>query len=474
MMDDPPESPPDEALDVSRRTLLGCISVGGTLASIPGLSIGGSDSVGGEHGNPVSVTAGGHQSTASPTGSFREIAEFLDPVETATTLRDLSEDHRWTPDEDRFSFRAMVRRHTHPDRRDQRFLFLNTFLMDWGPGSVIGTKPRVDARAREIGQYIRDHELDIAALAEVWRTDEMRSVLDQFTTKPQHVDHVADRIAGDLGKREERAAGSAGLLTLSADVPIVADRFDEYRHEYTNVGEQTLDGRADKGVLLAVLDEGLGPSRLLIYNTHLQAGNKQVALKQALQLATFIRETKSERDLALVAGDFNIDADGTDSYSTSEIADVEFDVPEILRRAVLEQVEDGVPTGERVARKTAHSMLIHLFSVLGFTDAWATRNGAPGFTSNVDSPAVTEVTCRPDPRDERWCADDDESGKTDDAARIDYLFVSRPSLRQSFRLDITRPRRPRTVRPPAAPGRDEIVFLSDHLGLRTTLRLSPA
>jgi hypothetical protein len=100
------------------------------------------------------------------------------------------------------------------------------------------------------------------------------------------------------------------------------------------------------------------------------------------------------------------------------------------------------------------------------------RNDTPGYTSDLTQPDLAELICPPNPHDRRFCDDNIPTLSPNRASRIDYIFVSKPTAYQSFTLDFTRPQRLRLARDINAPGRDEIAFLSDHIGLMTTMLMS--
>ena len=60
--------------------------------------------------------------------SFREIAQFMDSVEPAIGVRRLLDQHQLEPGD---GLAEVFRRHMNPNLQDRRFLFWNTFLMDF-------------------------------------------------------------------------------------------------------------------------------------------------------------------------------------------------------------------------------------------------------------------------------------------------------------------------------------------------------
>ncbi len=356
-----------------------------------------------------------------------------------------------------------------------KFICLNAYLMDvdiddWFGNSTRGSKPQVGARANEIGRYVKDH-YDLAALCEVWTNAEKGALLRQWPTPPQHSHRITRKIQWNRPREafrsEKNRTGSSGLLTISQKLQIVGEKFGEYRHE-TGRAER----KADKGVLLTTLDTGLGPSRLQLYNTHLQSGNKIVALKQVIELAKFILETRGHQDVAILAGDFNLSANDTERFNMNEISDVGFSIPNQIHQAIFYEVSDGQVTSVRRENKTAYELLQNILEVIGFRDLWAVRNGSTGYTSGANRPGIMEKVCRPDIQNPNYC-DDSAVTSTTDSSRIDYIFVSPAAKNQSFQLEFTRPRRLRLERTDDAPGKHEIAFLSDHIGLETTLLIAP-
>lgn len=453
--------------------------------------------------------------------TFQEMAEFMDPVEPPNTLRELYNMHRWARSEEWISLRAIARRHTSPYREVQRFMFLNTWLMDvsaddpgWGAvlGGLLGgpvgaagaaaagdftggSKPAVDARAREIGEFIYD-TVDIACLAEVWEEEEKDTIVSQWPSdrRPFHKE-------GDIGRF---AKNSDGLLVISRELPIVRDK---ERHEFTFASGH--DAKADKAVIQVRVDVGIEPSLLELYVTHFQAGDRMIQLTQAIETAWFISRTHDPANPAILVGDFNIKAH--DERETIDSAELVETYKSMIRRRV-PAVHVGELSGDfrrfldrtladEPRSLTDYEVLVELLAEVGFNDLWEARNGTSGYTSHMDNSWVAEQICPPHedgpnldshPRI-KFCKDisvpadekrSDEQGSSpplkfreDDepkwSDRIDHIFVSQSSEDQSFTVDFTRPRRLRLERDPDAPKFDKIAFMSDHIALETILLITP-
>lgn len=413
--------------------------------------------------------------------TLRTIARVLDPVEPATSLRALIGQH--FSDTPIVSLAELARRHTHPQRSEQDFFVFNTFLMDI-PFS--GRKPAVEYRDAEIGRAISDRSYDLICLSEVWHREERLDLLENLDFA-----HTVAHRSGGRGVNAVQIGGSAGLVTVSRDLPIVAD----HDHEYQN--ESGSDSNAAKGVLLTVheieWDTRPTPSSLNIFSTHLNAqGVAKYA--QVLELAYFIWQTKDKvrgdrsrpgrpgLNASIVAGDFNIDRESGNGVDTAEYAALasRWNLPDIIVRAITNVVnEDGEITPTTRGSKTGFELLTDVLAALGFVDLWGRRNGTPGSSSGLNQPGVVDVIALPADDDESLCNDDFDSAAIDALTSrptaIDHVFVSRNTDVMSFTIDYTRPRRPRTERDPAAPeyGDGGLTFLSDHLGIQTTLLLSP-
>ncbi len=412
--------------------------------------------------------------------SFNTIADFMDPVDTARGLRELLAMHLLEVGD---GYREVWRRHNHPNAVTQRFFAFNTYLMDI-PGE--GRKPAVEYRDAEIGQFTANN-FDICCLSEVWLREERKDLLEEWPDSA-HVEHESGRaawinLAGMLG--------SSGLVTISRTHEIHHKNFYEYKNE------SGADRNAKKGCLLTVLtpianESSRTPSSLNIYSTHMNASG-DAKNKQLFELVKFIWETmdKAVGDTTrpgrpglnnnILSGDFNLDRyqrggllTADDVLQWSEVRAL----PGHLKRAVNHQVlPDGSVTDLVISAKTAFSLLRDLLLVLGFKDLLATRNRSAGgkYTSNLaTSPIASNVPIR-DSEFPFYCDDTvvPNTRTSDRPTAIDHIFVTGPTNNTAFTVDFTRPRRPFSVRPDGATDLDDIRFMSDHLGISTTIMLTP-
>ncbi|QXP54645.1 hypothetical protein H0I25_11160 [Cellulophaga sp. HaHa_2_95] len=410
--------------------------------------------------------------------SFREIAAFMDPVDTARGLRKLLGMHLL---EEGDGYREVWRRHNHPNVITERFFAFNTYLMDI-PGA--GRKPAVEYRDAEIGDFTEEN-FDICCLSEVWLREERKDLLDQWPDSV-HVEHESGR-ASLINLTA--MLGSSGLMTISRSHEIHHKNFYEYKNE------SGADKNAKKGCLLTVLmpianRSSRIPSSLNIYSTHMNASG-EAKNKQLFELVKFVWETmdKVAGDTSrpgrpglnnnILCGDFNLDRYQRGGLLiTDEILEWSEvrDLPGHLQRAVNHQVlPDGTVTNIVIGAKSAFSLLRDLLSVLGFKDLWSTRNGTAGYTSNLPtSPIASNVPIR-DSEFPFYCDDNviPNTRTSDRPTAIDHMFVTGSTSSTAFTIDFTRPRRPFTIRPDDAIDLDEIRFMSDHLGISTTIMLTP-
>ena len=325
------------------------------------------------------------------------------------------------------------------------FVFLNTFLMD--AVTPRSKKPATKERSFEIGKFltgrsigstplVHNQKIDIAAMAEVWKKDVASNILQAWptTAQPQHTEVNAKKMGS-----------SNGLMLISQTFPIEEVKIKAFE-KATLMGAEVL---AEKGVMMVTLNPGIGSSRLQIFVTHMNTDSgpraDKVRESQIKEIGSFIAsntrmENGNPKDYRILVGDFNMGPTVT---------------PKIYKK-----LQDMVET-------------------LGMVDLWEKRNGTPGYTSNMDESAVAAQICSLDPKDQRFCDDMNVPQNINQFTskkkghRIDFMFVSKPSIETSFIVDFSRPRRMRIPRATNAHDYDKIAFVSDHLGLFTNLLISP-
>jgi hypothetical protein len=315
---------------------------------------------------------------------------------------------------------------------------------------VLKKKPALKARAREIGDVLRHDGYDVVALCETWN-DDLRDELIGRWQLPNSGTHLA------LGKAESNTFLGDGLLLGSTNGRIVEVR----RHEYDTRGIDRTPGRlldmladdelwAKKAVLLVRISVGVGVIDLylshLYYGTGLAGSNvgqffphiappsngerKGVRSDQLKELSQFMNATHRAENVAVVCGDFNIDANGKDPNYAGLDALQDFLSKHHLQDRWLIPHEDSV--------------------------------GATGGD-------FSKICAAPQPRDVRYCLDT-TALNVNDGYRIDLILVEEPHTQHSFMLDITRVRRRSFPRLHATEGQ---AHMSDHLGLDCTFVASP-
>ena len=424
--------------------------------------------------------------------SFRDIATFMDPVKTPTNLRQLCNLHSNCENEER-SFRNIWNRHNTHRIREERFMFLNTFLMDadW-PAPSDARKPAVKERTKDIGEFIKNNA-DIATLAEIFEKHIYHKLLNAGwgSNHPFKTDSIG-----------ENTPGESGLGTISQNMNFLRVDFHEYRFE---TGD---DSWAGKGVLLTEFDLGPNLSNIEIYNTHFQADAEFEKQMQVIELAEFFEREHKPENYAMIVGDFNIDFhDRIDPIDSSHpngnpannenrhtyigvvtggggiSADRKYYSPKFFEH-FFSQISNYPDAGF-----TSSEFLFEIFSKIGFEDLWMKRNGTLGYTSDLERRLLyegnkisyTDIICTPFANGSIFCKDEDveatiemyqTSGNKVDTTRIDYIFVLKPSELCNVHVDFSRPRRLRMPRVRKNEAIYEVPFMSDHLGLFTNLLFS--
>ena len=403
--------------------------------------------------------------------SLRELAAEMDRLAdpgAGFQLSALLNQHRWPaamPQGSR-GLQEVVRRHEDSDRI--KFLSYNTFLTqaliklpDPFPDIRIAPKPALHERAHEIGRQLR-LDYDFVSLYEVMQLQQRDEILSNWD--PALPDNFYGGTLSSLftispkfriGRREQRTYSHKGKST-SVTIPAVGPTI--------NISLDS-DFYAQKGVMLTEIitahgiievfsthlffGGGLGDAASLLVNAltpfgkHISESNPEerfnTQLAELSELVDFFTAQHRPENVAILCGDFNID--GADPVKFASLKN-------------------------RLA---------------GFTDVWAEgpfpNDIRGGYTARNDDGAGPiqldfKPVCTELPGSTEYCDDASRSPtqlEFDGIGRYDYIFVQDPQPSHAAILDLTRVRR-RQFRHVAETGDQN--FLSDHLGLETTLIVS--
>jgi endonuclease/exonuclease/phosphatase family metal-dependent hydrolase len=314
---------------------------------------------------------------------------------------------------------------------DLSFVFANTYLLrvPWpGPLARLGhlhAKPAVRERASEYGAVLSEY--DVAALCEVFRTDDLNRMIDAWDA-PQRPD-----AANGPGPRSALAAGG-GLVTLARSGLIVRSRSRVFAGQGSKLRDS--DAWSAKGVLSTEVELiGTRPN-LEVISTHLIAGGdvadtarhqratEELRFAQVAEVLLEAADVHRRGNVSLIVGDFNVQA--------------------------------GTAAGDRLAE---------MMAAAGYRDIWLDHDRGPGWT--CDAVVVGEPITAPDPDDCRFCAD--PAAPDEDAERIDYAFLrSAPSAPP---LAVRSMRRRVFPRRPGRPEYEAMPYLSDHVALHLELTI---
>lgn len=411
--------------------------------------------------------------------TIREIARTMDPLDPPTSMRDLCRRHRWLHKDLKqpWSLRRVVERHADPPSKRIRFLSYNTYLMDIAPWKTVVA---VDARGKEIGRTLAgDPEpYDLMALSEVWTDQAMNDITASFGLRAEEPGKLNEAHAvygplsngGGLDGREEEewdlsAHYRGGLLIISPTYPIVASD----RHHFRDRGPEgnlikDQDYMTNKGVLFARIN--VGPGCIDLYVTHFYSGHGSLSeshVNQLKELANFVGETHTFNNVAVIAGDFNIDSREPGSYAK---------IHQVMGDIGMEDVWDihwtggfgdeaPNPGGQTTAGDHGDDAEKISFLMNGMAAVSSTAAAAMG---------------KPPNKDARFCAEPtypDSWMNRPFGGRIDYIFVERYIPQHTFYLDISRIRRRLFERTIPVGAREGMDYLSDHLGLDVTFIASP-
>lgn len=263
-----------------------------------------------------------------------------------------------------------------------RFLFQNTWLLNglFGNDTDIA-KPALDERAQEFGDRLRESDIDIAALCEVFASTQREQIRAP-------IDRTVDWEIGPPADAEK----SSGLYTLGIGGHSITE-YERYEFEHDGHEPRDADAWANKGLLFTRIEVASG--KLDLFTTHLLAGGGlpyvdldpfgepptpgEYRADQLRELESFVRSTKQRYDPdrevpTIVAGDFNISP--TDSQ---------------------------------------YELLTAVRDRLGLYDAWERFGNGRGPTGRN---AVTHCQFDPDDGPPYYC-----SGGEGDSGRIDYVLL---------------------------------------------------
>jgi exonuclease III len=415
------------------------------------------------------------------TTSLRSIAAQMDPLADPRHpigIRSLLNYHRFAQNDppDKRGCKEIVRRHKTGQSKLIRFLTYNTYLLEarltlpdpFGDITLTG-KPERSQRASELGQRIAKENYDFVSLYEVMQSEQKSEILAGL---------------GGETPAHEFIGSNHSLFTISRSYPIVrsANMKFEKRGKTYRIKPLLLPGfdfsldsdyYANKGVLLTEIDTGLctkGGVKISveIYSVHLMWGGGlenfedtanvvfpfgdhisgstpeerfSIQMMQIDELISFYRTHHRDENVVVLCGDFNID--GSDQVKFRELKNRLGFIR--LKDAWAEGPYNNHPSSGQTGRNDDGLGVRET----DFTNVCRTVQGPAG----ADYCDETFATKSP----------------SESSGRLDYIFIEEPSDQHLANLDFSRVRRRQFKRQPTP----EQQFLSDHLGLETTLIVSP-
>ncbi len=334
---------------------------------------------------------------------------------------------------------------------------------------------------------------DIACVQEAFTDRAVRRLADALSPKPA----VHEKNGGTN-------VTSSGLATLVWQGSISGRRWLRFTRQ------AGWDRWACKGVLLTEVALGPGKGLLQVYNTHLNAARDRprldyeeerlVTVRQCFELAKFVVATRRPEAPAIVCGDFNLDGENDTPFSVARI------LSDSARRGLPARFWDGFDRGQgpvvrkalthavpadharsrrfgaAVETKTQLRLLVDLFRVLGFEDAWGEGRRKRCYTTKLgprdgekkppgerDFRLRMPIIATPDPRDRRFALDSPLAAPA--AKRLDYVFHAAGDGRGPAVMSIGRMRRTYVPEPGQDPGlpATDLQWMSDHVGLSCRL-----
>lgn len=407
--------------------------------------------------------------------SLRQVASEMDPLadkRSGIQLKAVLKQHRWligVPASGR-NLKEVVRRHS--ESASIKFLSYNTYLTeahitlpDPFPDLRITAKPGIHGRAREIGQRIFA-EYDFACLYEVMQEQQRNEILAAWGSSPP------DNFFGgtlsslftiskkfNIGRRENKAYRSKGKVKSVDIVPGIGPSVDISLDS---------DFYAEKGVMFTEIVTPFGTVE--VFSTHLMFGGGfgkvgedlinaatpfeghisessrderfDIQKNQLDELIEFYHALHHPDNVAIICGDLNIDGSNGDHFRelTNRLAAIR------MKDAWAEGPFKNNLGGGQTARNDDDDTK---------TQEGNFDNVCTGLATNGDYCDDSRTPDHPPPDD---CV-----------GRFDYIFVEDPHPDHKCNLDLSRVRRRQFRRPQATDGQ---FFLSDHLGLETTLIVS--
>ncbi|RYE24437.1 MAG: hypothetical protein EOP45_05825 [Sphingobacteriaceae bacterium] len=352
------------------------------------------------------------------------------------------------------SLKAILSRHKINGENRFRFLTYNTYLLKVKFGLTLKEKPLIDERSSKIGQDVRDN-IDVACLYEIFTDDVWEIVKNSWPAGVQYnrgktdSDVICIVQKGSIVERCFQAFDNKGIVTDS-------------------------DWLSNKGILFTKVDTGFG--LIEIFCTHLFFGGglpvvegsspterTKVKIAETKQLLAFYHVHHKVQNVALIVGDFNIDANANlnrPPYINSPFSPSPYSVDEYNR--------------EYKALKAL--MYEHNFYDLWVWDIYK-RQPNTGYTTRYtdddDDLDKDFATCRSMSGD--YCDDsriDEPKRHNLGEGRLDYVFIQKPEKDHTFNLDVTIPKR-KAFKQRTQKGDEYENFLSDHLGLSFDIIVSP-
>lgn len=351
--------------------------------------------------------------------------------------------------------------------------------------------PELDKRADEIGAEVSDY--DWVSLCEVWDQSRKNKILKTNSIFDLNNDlQVSCSGPPDPPNGAWQTQGS-GLLIFSPTYNLEC----KATHLFKKTGVQRLmpggcdfgplvdvDHWARKGIQLSILN--IDNARVELYSTHLYSGGDladapllglaeptpeekaDVKLAQVDELKSFIRATHDPRNVAIIAGDFNIEAISSTYKKIVEklfASDFKSLFPGFIGRQIqfddwwgLKIFRNIFPKGEEDSE----------FQTQGHTNRDDDTTNTFDTICKIFPPDLTKPNSGS--LNDYYCDESKSYNENATGERIDFIFIERPTELHSFMLDISRVRRRAFKRsdPPSPQP-----FLSDHLGLEITLFVSP-